>query len=276
MRRRLPHPRHIALAAFCVAGALFILSPLAIVILTSFSATAYNVFPPQEYSLRWYETLAAQGAFYGAALRSVVLATATMAIALLIGTLASYALVKYALRGRDLIKGMLLAPIVLPNIVLGVALFIFFVRIGTVNSYPSLLITHVLVVTPFVVAITGAAFANFDWSTEEAAMDLGAGPVETFLRVVLPQVRAGVVMAGVFAWIISFDQVETTLFLVRPGQSTLPIEMFLYLQKWQDPTIAALSSILILAAGVVVVALSIAGRGRTPADIIKQQREGGG
>lgn len=276
MHRRLPHPRHIALAAFCVAGALFILSPLAIVILTSFSATAYNVFPPQEYSLRWYETLAAQGAFYGAALRSVVLATATMAIALLIGTLASYALVKYALRGRDLIKGMLLAPIVLPNIVLGVALFIFFVRIGTVNSYPSLLITHVLVVTPFVVAITGAAFANFDWSTEEAAMDLGAGPVETFLRVVLPQVRAGVVMAGVFAWIISFDQVETTLFLVRPGQSTLPIEMFLYLQKWQDPTIAALSSILILAAGVVVVALSIAGRGRTPADIIKQQREGGG
>jgi len=173
MHRRLPHPRHIALAAFCVAGALFILSPLAIVILTSFSATAYNVFPPQEYSLRWYETLAAQGAFYGAALRSVVLATATMAIALLIGTLASYALVKYALRGRDLIKGMLLAPIVLPNIVLGVALFIFFVRIGTVNSYPSLLITHVLVVTPFVVAITGAAFANFDWSTEEAAMDLG-------------------------------------------------------------------------------------------------------
>lgn len=107
-------------------------------------------------------------------------------------------------------------------------------------------------------------------------MDLGAGPVETFLRVVLPQVRAGVVMAGVFAWIISFDQVETTLFLVRPGQSTLPIEMFLYLQKWQDPTIAALSSILILAAGVVVVALSIAGRGRTPADIIKQQREGSG
>lgn len=276
MHRRLPHHRHIALAAFCVAGALFILSPLAIVILTSFSATAYNVFPPQEYSLRWYETLAAQGAFYGAALRSVVLATATMAIALLIGTLASYALVKYALRGRDLIKGMLLAPIVLPNIVLGVALFIFFVRIGTVNSYPSLLITHVLVVTPFVVAITGAAFANFDWSTEEAAMDLGAGPVETFLRVVLPQVRAGVVMAGVFAWIISFDQVETTLFLVRPGQSTLPIEMFLYLQKWQDPTIAALSSILILAAGVVVVALSIAGRGRTPADIIKQQREGSG
>jgi ABC-type spermidine/putrescine transport system, permease component II len=148
MRRRLPHPRHIALAAFCVAGALFILSPLAIVILTSFSATAYNVFPPQEYSLRWYETLAAQAAFYGAAVRSVVLASATMAIALVIGTLASYALVKYALRGRDLIKGLLLAPIVLPNIVLGVALFIFFVRIGTVNSYPSLLITHVLVVTP--------------------------------------------------------------------------------------------------------------------------------
>ncbi|MCC6306432.1 MAG: ABC transporter permease [Rhodobacteraceae bacterium] len=271
---RLPHPRYLALALFCVAGAVFILSPLAIVILTSFSATAYNVFPPQEYSLRWYETLAAQEAFYGAAVRSVVLATATTAIALAIGTLAAYALVKYALRGRDLVKGFLLAPIVLPSIVLGVALFIFFVRIGTINSDLSLLVTHVLVATPFVVAIASAAFANFDWSTEEAAMDLGAGPVETFLRVVVPQVRAGVVMAGVFAWILSFDQVETTLFLVRPGQTTLPIEMFLYLQKWQDPTIAALSSILIVAAALLVVGLSVAGRGRTPADILRQQREG--
>lgn len=103
---------------------------------------------------------------------------------------------------------------------------------------------------------------------------LGEGPVGTFLRVVLPQVRPGVVMSGVLAWIISFDQVETTLFPARPQQSTLPIEMFLYLQKWQDPTIAAPSSILILAAAVVVV-LSLIGRGRTPQDIPRQGKGGG-
>jgi putative spermidine/putrescine transport system permease protein len=264
------HPRHIALAVFCVAGALFILSPLAIVVLNSFSSTAYNVFPPEGYSTRWYVNLAQQEAFLTSAIRSIVLATLAAAIALVIGTLAAYALVKYTLRGRDLIKAFLLAPIVLPNIVLGVALFIFFVRIGTVNSYSSLLLTHVLVITPFIVAIASAGFANFDWSTEEAAMDLGSGPVQTFFRVVLPQVRAGVVTAGLFGWIISFDQVETTLFLVRPGDNTLPIEMFLYLQKWQDPTIAALSTILILVAAAIVIVASIAARDRTPGQMVLQ------
>lgn len=263
MIRRWPHPRHIALTAFCGAGALFILSPLAIVILNSFSSTAYNVFPPEGYSLRWYTNLAGQQSFLGAALQSILLATLASGIALIIGTLASYALVKYTMRGRDIVKACLLAPIVMPNIVLGVALFIFFIRIGTVYSYHSLLLTHVLVVTPFVVAIASAGFANFDWSTEEAAMDLGSGPVQTFFRVVLPQVRAGVITAGLFAWIISFDQVETTLFLVRPGNTTLPIEMFLYLQKWQDPTIAALSTILILVAAIIVVIASSLARGRT-------------
>jgi putative spermidine/putrescine transport system permease protein len=101
-------------------------------------------------------------------------------------------------------------------------------------------------------------------------MDLGSGPVQTFFRVVLPQVRAGVVTAGLFGWIISFDQVETTLFLVRPGDNTLPIEMFLYLQKWQDPTIAALSTILILVAAAIVIVASIAARDRTPGQMVLQ------
>ncbi|CDP52047.1 ABC transporter permease [Paradevosia shaoguanensis] len=273
MTRNWPHIRHIALALFCAAGAIYIVAPLAIVVLNSFSSTAYNVFPPEGYSLRWYENLAQQGAFLGAAVRSVILATLATAIALVIGTLSAYALVKYRLRGRDIVKAFLMAPVVLPSIVLGVALFIFFVRVGIAYSYPGLLLTHVLVVTPFVIAITAAGFSNFDWSTEEAAMDLGAGPIRTFFRVVLPQIRAGVLTAGLFAWITSFDQVETTLFLVRPGDNTLPIEMFLYLQKWQDPTIAALSSLLILLAVAIVIVMSIAGRNRTPDGLVMQGKE---
>jgi len=269
----MPHYRYIALALFCLAGGLFILSPLAIVMLNSLSSTAYNIFPPEGYSLRWYENLFQQGAFLRAALRSILLATLAAGIGLVIGTLVAYTLVKYALRGRDLLKAFFLAPIVLPNIVLGVALFIFFVRTGAVYSYWTLLFTHVLVVTPFIVAIASAGFANFDWSTEEAAMDLGSGPVRTFLRVVLPQVRIGVISAGLFAWIISFDQVETTLFLVRPGDTTLPIEMFLYLQKWQDPTIAALSTILILVATAIVIAVSVLARGRAPEALVRPIQE---
>lgn len=270
------HLRQIALTAFCIAAVLFIIAPLAIVVLNSFSSTAYNVFPPEGYSLRWYVNLAAQEAFYRAAVASIVLATLAALIALVIGTTAAYALVKYTLPARDLTKAFFLAPVVMPHIVLGVALFIFFVRLGVISSYSSLLVTHVLVVTPFVIAITAASFANFDWTTEEAAMDLGAGPVETFVRVVLPQIRTGLVISGLFAWIVSFDQVETTLFLVRPGDTTLPIEMFLYLQKWQDPTIAALSAVLIGFAALLVIALSvIVGKERTPTKIVRQAKEEG-
>lgn len=254
-RTALP-PRYVLLTIFVAAALAFVVAPLAIVVLNSFSSVAYSVFPPEGLSLRWYENLFAQPDFFRSVVRSVVLASLATAIALVIGTMASYALVRYRFRGADLLKAFLLSPIVLPKIVLGVALFMFFVRIRMFGNYSSLLITHVLVVLPFVIAMLTAALANFDWSLEEAALDLGAGPVGAFFRVILPQVSTSMVIAGVFAWITSFDQVETTIFLVRGAdQHTLPVEMFLYLQKWQDPTIAALSALLILFAVAIVAGL---------------------
>jgi putative spermidine/putrescine transport system permease protein len=253
--------RHVALGAFTIAAALFIVAPLAIVVLNSFNEVAYNVFPPQGLSMRWYVNLFAQDVFYAAALRSIVLAAAATAIALVIGTMAAYAMIRYSLPVPGATKAFLLSPIVLPKIVLGVALFMFFVRVRMLDNYSSLLVTHVLVVLPFVIAMVSAALANFDWSLQEAAMDLGAGPVRSFVRVVLPQIRMSVGVAAVFAFITSFDQVETTIFMVRTGSNTLPVEMFLYLQKWQDPTIAALSSLLILFAIALVALISLMTRG---------------
>lgn len=261
-RGKLPPLRYVLLAAFTVLAVLFIVSPLAVVVLNSFSAVAYNVFPPEGYSLRWYRNLLAQEAFLGAAVRSVILALVATGVSLVVGTMASYALVRYRLPGSDLIKAFLLSPIVIPKIVLGVALFMFFVRVGTFGSYHSLVLTHALVTLPFVIAIVSASLVGFDWSQQEAAMDLGAGPLTTFFRVILPQISVSMAVAAVFSFIISFDQVETTIFLVRPGNNTLPIEMFLYLQKWQDPTIAALSAVLIGSTALLVVLLGFALRHR--------------
>lgn len=260
--RSLPPLRYIMLGVFTVAASLFIVAPLAVVVLSSFNNVAYNVFPPEEFSTRWYANLFAQDVFYAAAWRSIVLATLSTAIALVIGIMAAYALVRYKLPAPDLIKASLLSPIVLPKIVLGVALFMFFVRIRMLDNYSSLLVTHVLVILPFVIALVSASLANFDWTLQEAAMDLGAGPVRTFIRVILPQISLSVGISGVFAFITSFDQVETTIFMVRTGSNTLPVEMFLYLQKWQDPTIAALSTLLILFAIVLVMLISLMLRGR--------------
>jgi len=254
--------RYIALGCFTVAASLFIIAPLAIVVLNSFNNVAYTVFPPQEFSTRWYANLFQQDIFYAAAWRSIVLATLSTAIALVIGVMAAYALVRYRLPAPNLIKAFLLSPIVLPKIVLGVALFMFFVRVRLIDNYSSLLVTHVLVILPFVIALVSASLANFDWTLQEAAMDLGAGPVRTFFRVSLPQISLSVAIAGVLAFITSFDQVETTIFMVRTGSNTLPVEVFLYLQKWQDPTIAALSTLLILFAIAPLLLISVMVRGR--------------
>ncbi len=203
-----------------------------------------------------------------------MLATLATVGSLIIGTMAGYALVRYRLPMPNLIKAFMLSPIVMPKIVLGVALFMFFVRIGTLGGYSSLLLTHMLVVLPFVISLISAALFSFDWTLQEAAMDLGAGPLETFFRVILPEISVSVIVAGVFAFVTSFDQVETTLFLVRPGDNTLPIEMFLYLQKWQDPTIAALSSVLILFAVAIIGGLSLVLRNeKLPLDIRNTQKE---
>jgi putative spermidine/putrescine transport system permease protein len=147
-KSKLPPLRYILLGLFTVAGAIFVAAPLVIVVLNSFSSVAYNVFPPEGLSTRWYQNLFAQDAFYAAALRSIVLASLATAIALVVGIMAAYALVRYRLPGGGIIKAFLLSPIVLPKIVLGVALFMFFVRVGLLDNYSSLLLTHVLVVLP--------------------------------------------------------------------------------------------------------------------------------
>jgi putative spermidine/putrescine transport system permease protein len=265
---RLPPMRYMLLAIFTVLAGLFIVAPLAVVVLNSFSSVSYNVFPPEGYSLRWYRNLAEQHAFYGAAVRSVVLALIATAVSLVVGTMAAYALVRYPLRASDAIKAFLLSPIVMPKIVLGVALFMFYVQVGSLNSYWSLVVTHAVVTLPFVIAIVSASLISFDWTMQEAAMDLGAGPLYTFFRVILPQISVSMSVAAVFSFIISFDQVETTVFLVRPASNTLPIEMFLYLQKWQDPTIAALSTVLIVIAIILVVILTVLiGKGALPSNL---------
>lgn len=269
--RNVPPLRYVVLTVFTVLAVIYMISPIVVIVLNSFSSVAYNVFPPEGLSLRWYVKLIEQGDFYPAAVRSIVLATLATVIAMVIGTMASYALVKYAIRGRDFIKGFLLSPVVLPKIVIGAAIFMFVVQIRMSGNYSSLLLTHVLIVFPFVLALVSASLANFDWSQQEAAMDLGAGPVQTFFRVVLPQVWVGMTVAALFAFFISFDQVEVTLFLARPGVSTLPVEMFLFLQKWQDPTIAALSTVIVAFVAVVLFALGIVLRGVRPVELLQKK-----
>ena len=246
----------------CLAlGVGYILLPLAIVVFYSFSSVAYGAFPPPGFSLRWYGNLMAQPAFGSAFLRSVGVGLAATAVALVAGLLAALALVRARFPGRETLRAFLLSPIVIPKIVLGVGWFIFFARLGIQGGLLPLVCAHTIVVLPFIVSILAANLVGLDPSLEEAAQDLGAGPPTVLWRIVLPQIRSGLAVSALLAFIVSFDQVESSIFLTRGENNTLPIEMFLYMEKWQDPTIAALSTLLIAFALALVVGGLLVARG---------------
>jgi putative spermidine/putrescine transport system permease protein len=234
------------LRAALALGVGFVLLPLAVVVFYSFSSVAYGAFPPPGLSLRWYGHLLQQPAFAGAFLRSVGIGLAATGLALAVGFLGALALVRGRFPGRDLLRAFLLSPIVMPKIVLGVGWFIFFARLGIHGGVGPLVLAHTIVVLPFVVNILAANLVGLDPSLEEAARDLGAPAPTVLWRIVLPQIRSGLVVSALLAFLVSFDQVESSIFLTRGENNTLPIEMFLYMEKWQDPTIAALSALLIL------------------------------
>jgi putative spermidine/putrescine transport system permease protein len=235
----------------------FVLAPLLIVAVNSINPEAYSIFPPTAVSLRWYFHLFTQAQFGFAFKNSLVVAAATTIVSLVLGTLASLALVRYRFLGRDLLRSFFLSPVVIPKIVLGVSLFILLVRLRIYGNLTSLVLAHSVVCMPYVIAVVSASLISLDRTLEEAAMDLGARPLTIFRKIVMPQISTALIVAGLFAFIISFDQVETSLFLVRPENNTLPIEMFLYMEKWQDPTIAALSTLLILGTFLLVLGVNL-------------------
>lgn len=262
----MPEPRRrdpiaLALTGFLALLLLFIAAPIIIVIVNSFNSVPYSIFPPQGFSLRWYRNLLELREFHRAFTNSLLIAGGATALALLCGIPASLVLVRSRLPALGVLKAFFLSPIVAPKVVLGVALLILFLRMRIFATLGSIVLAHAVLTLPFVIAMISASLVNLDRSLEEAAMDLGARPLQVFLLVTLPQIRTGVVVATAFSFIISWDQLETTIFLVRPALHTLPIEMFIYMERWQDPTLAALSTVLILltALGLAIFSLLLRG-----------------
>ncbi|MGW4423194.1 ABC transporter permease [Streptosporangium sp. NPDC004631] len=237
----------------------FVLAPLVVVLVGSFSTAGGRIFPPDGLTLRWYGEVFRHEPFRTGLVNSLLVAGVATALALSVGTAAAYAIDRYRFPGRTALRALFIAPLSVPRIVIGFALFVLIVTLTPrfYGSIAGVALAHGLILLPFVVSIVGAALSGLDPALEEAGRDLGFGPLATFRRVTLPQLRIGLTTAGVFAFVTSFDEVDTSIFLIRPGQSTLPIEMFLYLEQSQDPTLAALSAILI-GFSVVAVALLVA------------------
>jgi putative spermidine/putrescine transport system permease protein len=225
---------------------LYLVAPVIVVIATAFTTTAYPVFPPQGFTLQWFEKFLGMTEFTDAVRRSAVLATASTLVATTLGTFSALALVRYRFRGREAMSAFMLSPILFPTIVLGLALLVFYSYIGLQGSFIGLVIAHSVLTTPFVIRLVMASLAEFDPAVEEAARNLGAGWWRTFLQVTLPLIRPGVLAGAVFAFIISFDELVVTLFLAGPDMTTLPVRIYTFVEFSSEPTISAISTLLIL------------------------------
>jgi len=209
---------------------LLVLGPILIVLVTAFSPTEFFVFPPPGFSLRWFRSFFENESLRGAFMRSLWLAALSCAVATTLGTMAAL----YIARRRRLLftvlQGLFLAPLIFPAIVLGLALLLFFKLIGGIPDFLGLVIAHAIFGTPFVVRSVSASVLAVDPVLEEASQSLRAGPLRTFLLVTMPLIWPGIVSGALFAFILSLGELNTALFLTGPGVTTLPIEIFSYLQ----------------------------------------------
>jgi putative spermidine/putrescine transport system permease protein len=254
---------HLALKGAAAITLAYILTPLVFVTWLAFFRQEIPSFPPEGYSLRWFQAIAGNDRFVSGFLLSLQLAVIATSIGLCLGLPAALCISRFRFRGREALSSLLLLPLVVPGIVLGIALYVFHVEVELATGLPilgslgGLIAGHVLIVIPWTVRLVMASLAGLDRSIEEAAQSLGANRFTTFRRVTLPAIRPGVVAAALFGFVSSFGNLEMSLFLVGPGRTTLPIAIIQYLEWKIDPTIAAVS---VLQIGLIATAMLITDR----------------
>jgi len=227
-----------------VLAVLFLLLPILIVIPMSFSGAQSLTFPPPSLSLRWYQSFFADDAWLVALVNSVIVALASSLLSLVLGTLAAYGLVRHSFIGRALIETNFMVPLILPPIIVAVALYIVFAKVGLLGSYEGLILAHTLHSVPYVVLVMTVAIGSFDERIEQVARSLGARERTIFRRIILPNLAPSVLASWMLAFIVSFDEVILTLFLFG-NQETIPKRMITRLELQIDPTITAIATMLI-------------------------------
>ncbi len=238
-----------------VVTVLFILLPILIFFPLSFSGAPFLEFPPSSYSLRWYANYFARADWLAPTVVSFEVALLTMGLAMLVGTPAAIAVARGRFRGVGACLGFLTAPAITPTLIIAVGLYFQFARLRLIGTIPGLVLAHLVIAIPLVVIVVLGALRRVDEAPERAARSLGAHPVRAFLKTTLHLIRPSILSAAFFAFLASFDDVVMALFLSGTSASTLPKRMWEGVRLEIDPTVAAVSSLLIVLS---IVLLSIA------------------
>ena len=241
------------LYAISIIVLFLLIVPSLIVIPMSFSDSQYLEFPPKNWSLRWYENYFASGQvgmgfndWIGATWTSVKVAVLTIFVATPIGTMAAYGLINSGNRVRSVLFPIMISPMMIPIILVAIGLFYFYVQFKMVNSILGLVLGHSLVAMPLVLIIVLSALKSYDMNQEKVARSLGASRIRAFFEITLPQIKFSIISASLISFLTSFDEIIISLFVAGGDNSTITRAMFLALRDQIDPTIAAISTILII------------------------------
>jgi putative spermidine/putrescine transport system permease protein len=225
----------------------FLIVPILVVIPASFSPSQLLEFPPRELSLRWYENYLHNEGWINSTRASIQAAFLTMIVATIFGVAGAYAINSFGKVLGRVAMVIVLLPMLVPTILIAIGIFYVYIRLGLVNSMLGIVMAHSMLAVPFVVITVLSGLQSFDPHLEQAARSLGASRFSAFRRVTLPQIRPSVISGALFAFIISLDEVVVGLFVAGGNNMVLTRRMFVSLRDNLDPTIAALSSLFILA-----------------------------
>jgi putative spermidine/putrescine transport system permease protein len=256
------------LRGFNVLVLVFLVLPILVIIPLSFADSSFLSYPMPGLSLRWYDNLIHSEEWIRAAKNSFIVAPMATVIATVLGTLAAVGLNKADFTGKGLLMAVLISPMVVPVVVVGVGVYLFFAQIGLADTYTGLILAHAALGAPFVVTTVSATLQGFNHNLVRASLSLGAGPLRTFFRITLPVIAPGLISGALFAFATSFDEVVITLFVAGPQQTTLPRQMFTGIKENISPTIAALATILIVFSTCLLLVLEwLRGRNKAAAKI---------
>ncbi len=224
----------------------FLLSPMIVLVAISFSSTSMMTFPPVGFSLKWYPAAMSVTGLVSSFILSIELALLSAVLSAIFGTIAAVAMANRKFPGKGLVTAFFLSPLVFPSIVIGVALLQYFRTMRFDDVIISLLLGHIVVTVPYTIRTVTASLEVFDYTLLDAARVLGADTLKTFFEVMLPIIKPGVFSGGVFAFLISFDNYTVSMFLANAKNITLPMRIYNYADVTIDPSIAAISAIMIL------------------------------
>ena len=252
---------NIPCTVLAVAVMLFLMLPLVVVVVASFAPTEVIKFPPDGVSLKWYENIfSPANHFVDGLIKSLLVGTAATLIDIVLGVTASLCVTRHAFPGRSALLHYFTSPIYVPAVAFAFVLLQVYSQIGGVPGWARIGIGHLIIIMPYIVRNTVSVLTGFNWNLEDAATSLGASPVQVFFKVTLPVAKPGVLAGAILSFLYSFDEVALSGLLSTPKFVTLPVRIMHYMELRLDPTLAAISTLLIIGSVfVIVLAEKVAG-----------------